>query len=242
MKKIMALCMSLGLFVLLNTTSVQAAEVTAGADFNSAYVWRGITFNDGFVFQPYVDVSANGFGINIWGNMDIEDYDGAVDGGEFSEVDITLSYQIPIELFDLSVGYIEYVFPSTTSKQTREIYVSASYDFSEFVKGISAGFDVYYDFGEVDDVYANLNAAYEFSPMENLTLTFGVAFGLAGQNVSHGTTGGFHDVNVSLGGSYAVTENISVNAQVAYTDSLDTDVLPEQDINVYGGVGASVSF
>ncbi|HMA84159.1 MAG TPA: hypothetical protein VKN73_00520, partial [Desulfosalsimonadaceae bacterium] len=45
-------------------------------DVVSAYVWRGITFNDGLVVQPYVDVAAgNGFAINVWGNYDIDDYD-----------------------------------------------------------------------------------------------------------------------------------------------------------------------
>ena len=33
-----------------------AADASFGADVNSAYVWRGITFNDGVVVQPLVQI------------------------------------------------------------------------------------------------------------------------------------------------------------------------------------------
>ena len=85
-----------------------AADATVGLDLNSAYVWRGITFNDGAVLQPSVDVAhPSGAGVNVWGNMDLDDYSGAVESGEFSEVDLTLYYAIPVEGWDLSVGDIE---------------------------------------------------------------------------------------------------------------------------------------
>ena len=89
-----------------------AADVTGGVDFASAYVWRGITFNDGMVAQPYLDVASAGFGINIWGNMDIDDYDNTLDSGEFSELDLTLSYGFSLDPVDVRLGYIEYLFPA----------------------------------------------------------------------------------------------------------------------------------
>ena len=52
----------------------QAADVSAALDLNSAYMWRGLTFNDGLVAQPSIDVAApHGIGINVWGNFDIDD-------------------------------------------------------------------------------------------------------------------------------------------------------------------------
>src|SRR6056297_3554188 len=101
------------------------AEAAAGADVASAYVWRGITFNDGLVVQPYVDVAAgNGFAINVWGNYDIDDYDNTLDENEFSEVDLTLSYALPIEPVDITIGHIEYLFP-TGGSGTSEVFLSA---------------------------------------------------------------------------------------------------------------------
>ena len=78
----------------LNAGSVFAADVTTAIDVNSAYVWRGITFNDGMVVQPSVDVAAGNFGLNVWGNLDADDYDDSLDSGEFSEIDLTLTYGI----------------------------------------------------------------------------------------------------------------------------------------------------
>ena len=51
-----------------------------GVDVNSAYVWRGVTRNDGPAVQPWVDLEvAEGFRVHVWGNLDLDDYDGAVD-------------------------------------------------------------------------------------------------------------------------------------------------------------------
>jgi len=50
--------------VVLTVTVVQpvaAADVTAAIDFNSAYVFRGKTLNDGWVVQPSVDITKGGF-------------------------------------------------------------------------------------------------------------------------------------------------------------------------------------
>ena len=88
----------------------QAAAATATATLatNSAYVWRGLTFNDGLVLQPSLDVSTGGFAVNVWGNLDIDDYNGAVDDGEFSEVDLTASYTWKLGPVDASLGAIEH--------------------------------------------------------------------------------------------------------------------------------------
>ena len=94
-------------------TQASAATATAALDANSAYVWRGLTFNDGFVLQPSMDVSANGFAFNVWANYDLDDYDNAVDDNEFSEVDLTGSYAFKLGNVDTRVGIIHYIFPTT---------------------------------------------------------------------------------------------------------------------------------
>ena len=75
MKRIISMAALLVLAVGLASTPAWAAEATAGLDLNSAYVWRGQTFNDGFVAQPSIDVATEiGIGVNVWGNLDIDDY------------------------------------------------------------------------------------------------------------------------------------------------------------------------
>ena len=105
-----------------------AATATAALDANSAYVWRGLTFNDGFVLQPSMDVSAGGFAFNVWGNLDVDDYNGAVDDGEFSEVDLTTTYAFKLGAVDASVGAIEYLFPGGADATT-ELFAGLGYSF-----------------------------------------------------------------------------------------------------------------
>ena len=229
----------IGAALLFTASSAVAAEAVLSGDLNSAYVWRGITFNDGAVFQPAIDVSHGGFGVNVWGNLDIDDYNGTLEDGEFSEVDLTLSYGFPIGPVDVSFGYIEYLFPHSDSDGTREVFVGGSISPLE---NLSLGADLYYDFDEVEGFYAALGASYGFEPMEKLSLEAGVVIGIADNDFSTGDKGGFHEINLSLSGSYVINDSFSVGAMIAYTNPLDNDVLPEQDVDFYGGVNASYSF
>jgi len=58
MKRIISLAAAVILLVGMAVAPAAAAEATAAVDFASAYVWRGLTFNDGFVIQPSIDVAA----------------------------------------------------------------------------------------------------------------------------------------------------------------------------------------
>lgn len=224
--------------MMLSCGQAMAADATVGVDLNSAYVWRGITFNDGAVAQPSLDVTKGNWGINVWGNFDIDDYDGTLEDGEFSEIDLTLSYSFNVEILDITVGYIEYLFPEGGAG-TREIFASFGVGFLE---NFSAGADFYYDIDEVDDYYISLGLGYSCGLSDKVTLDAGVSIGIAGQDASLGPDEGFHDINLSLGLSYAVTEAMSIGAMVAYTDSLDDDVLPDQDTDFYGGINLYYSF
>lgn len=137
-----------------------AADAVLGVDVYSAYVSRGVTFNDGIVIQPSLDVSKDGFGVNVWGNLDIDDYDGAVDSGEFSEVDLTLSYSRSIDSVDLSLGIIEYVFPNAAIKGTAEVFVSGTINLPA---GFAIGGTAYYDIDEIDDYYITVGPSYSYS-------------------------------------------------------------------------------
>lgn len=249
MKKITATLMLLTLFIAVPHAAL--AETTAAIDVNSAYVWRGITFNDGLVVQPSVDVSHKGFGFNVWGNYDISDYNETVDDYEFSEVDLTLSYGFTLWKIDLSVGLIEYLFPANSGGSggagTREAFATAG---MEVISGLSVGVEYYYDFDEVRDYYAAASVAYAYDFTSKLGAEAGVHVGYAGKDFSAGEDGGFHDWGAYISASFAVTDALSVGASVNYTDSMDTKVLPEpaegetgnSDVEVYGGVSISYAF
>lgn len=215
------------------------ADATVDVTTNSAYVWRGITFNDGAVLQPSIDVSKGGFGINVWGNYDIDDYDDTLDNGQFSEIDLTMSYGFSIKSVDMSIGYIEYLFPNAALPAGREVFVTCGI---EPIKGLSLGLSVYYEIDEVEDIYANISAAYGYSISEALSLEIGVSAGYIGEDYSVGGESGLNDICASLSGSYSVSDALGITAGIYYVDTLDKDVLPEQDVTTYGGIGASYTF
>jgi uncharacterized protein (TIGR02001 family) len=230
-------------FLSVNAAYPANVDVSVGADVSSAYVWRGITFNDEGVIQPYLDVSHKiGLGVNVWGNFDLGTFNGAVEGGEFSEVDLTFYYNVPIELLDLSVGYIEYLFPNSAVPNTGEVYFSVG---KELIERLSTGITVYFDVDEVRGVYGNANVSYAIPVNEKLSFDIGASFGAADKDFAvsaGGKEGGFFDYNISLTGSYSITDNLSVAAFLRYTNSLDTDVLPDQRTDIHGGMGISYSF
>lgn len=248
MNKNMSIRIAVGLVAFAVTAGgVRAADVTVGADVNTAYMWRGLTFNDEGVIQPSVDISHDsGLGLNVWGNWDLGDYDGAVESAQFSEIDITASYAIPVEGLDLSVGVIAYTFPQGgADSNTHEAYVDAGVGLTD---DLSVGVAVYYDFDEVEDFYGNASAAYGIPVNDELSLEVSGSIGYAGDDFAAiyagGTDGGFFDWNAKLSAAYAASETVELGAFVAYTDNVDSDALPSaaQDVDVYGGGSVYYSF
>lgn len=216
-----------------NAAAAAAAEATAGADAVSAYVWRGITFNDGQVVQPYVDVAADRLSIKVWGNHDIDDYNDTLEENEFSEIDLILSYALPSEGMDISIGHIEYLFPNG-GQGTREVFLSAYISSSE---RLSVGVDTYYDYGEIDDYYLSATMVYDVSLSGGAGMEASATAGYAGGYFSKGPDEGWHEYTLSLNASYPLGNAFELSAFIAYTDTLDEDVLPEQDVDYFGGGG-----
>jgi len=121
---------------LTGSTSVKAADVTAGADVATAYVYRGQTLNDSWVAQPYLEVSNSDkaewlqpLTFGVWANLDIEDNTGGdPKSGQFSEIDLYGSYELPInhEHASASVGYTEYTYPTSGVDADRELNLVVS--------------------------------------------------------------------------------------------------------------------
>jgi len=249
MKRIITLAAAMVLLIGMAVTPVLAAEATAEIDFSSAYVWRGQTFNDGLVMQPSIDVAAkNGFGVNVWGNYDIDDYDDSLDSNEFSEIDLTVSYGRTLGKVDVGVGVISYLFPAGGS-ETAEVYLSLGMGIAG---GLSTELDIYYDIDAIDAfTYANLSLAYAYDITDKLNLEAGAAIGYAGEDFSQaagGDDGGLYDYTLSLSLGYTITDAWSASAGVTYVNALDDDNLKEVedggllDTNTYFTVGVAYAF
>jgi hypothetical protein len=228
MKRMIILATAMVLMMGMAVTPVLAADATAAIDINSAYVWRGQTFNDGLVIQPSIDVAAgNGLGINVWGNYDISNYDHAVESNAFSEIDLTLSYSKTIGIADVGLGVISYQFPAG-APETTELYLSLGVP---IVGGLSGGLNIYYDIEALYAFsYANLSLTYAYAFNDKLKLEAGGAIGYAGKDFSQaagGDDGGLYDYSLSVSLGYTISKAWSASAKVTYVDALDSDNLKE---------------
>ena len=142
MKKIITTTIAAGLIA-----GAASAEVSSTFDFASAYVFRGVTFNDGLVFQPGLE--ATGFGLpeaygsftmGAWANMDLNEYLPTRATSEFSEIDLYFSYSLPtfVEGLDLYVGLTEYTYEATIgSLNEKELNFGAGYELAGFALGLN---------------------------------------------------------------------------------------------------------
>ena len=230
-------CLPMVLLVLLvaaiGVVPASAIELSYDMGTYSHYVWRGLALTDGPVFQSSLTGSHDsGFGVNIWGNMDLDDVNG--NEGDFNELDLTLSYAWEVESVGFEVGYIEYTFPNTDFDGTRELYISASYD-----SVLAPSFTLYYDLDEVEDYYGEVGVEYASELNDRLALTVGLVGSFAGEDYASayagGSDGGLWAGNLSVALDYS-SEDFAFGVLVGYTESLDDDVLFEQPVDFWGGV------
>jgi hypothetical protein len=229
-----------------------AADVSATADFASAYIFRGATLNDGLVFQPGVTISGlpipeeyGAVTLGTWANYDISDYGGNLAyESEFSEVDYFVSYALPVKIVDLGVTYTQYTYPTTGFDADKEVAFSVGKGLGE--TGFYTSLAANYGLGgpSVDkNWYIQGALAYEKSLAEALTLTSGLS---VGYYIRDAGKDGFNDAVGKVGLSYALTENWSIKGSVNYVAQLDDDVLPDGDFaydkSFYGTLGVGCDF
>jgi len=250
MKRLFSMAALAALAAAATAPQATAATAVAALDANSAYVWRGVTLNDGFVLQPSIDVSHNGFAINVWGNYDVDDYDGTLDDNKFSEIDLTGSYTFKLGPVDTSVGIIHYVYPHTdvtpegADLNTTEVFAGFGYDLGS---GFAVSTKIYYDFDLVDDFYITAGLGYTYSINDKTTLGLSGLIGYAGENFAEaygGTDSGFFNYQLTASMKYMVTEAFGVGANINLADSMDDDVLPDgrAETNVFGGISLTYTF
>ncbi len=234
------LCVGLAL---LAGSPVQAVTVEYNFDFASAYVWRGLTVVDGAVFQPSITLGHDsGFSFNAWGTWDIDDVNG--NDAEFTEIDLTVAYSLPLAgTMGVDVGLIEYLFPNTggTNNATTELYVGLSWD------TVAAPFVTFYrDIDLVDDYYVSFGVGFDGDLTDSVAWELGFTAAYSGEGFARfyagGTDSGLFGANALFSVSTALDDHWGVGAFVAFSDSLDSDVLPDQKVDFFGGISVSASF
>ena len=227
-----------------------AAEEEAGVgvdlslDVASSYMFRGVTFSDGLVVQPGLEVSGLPITIGVWGNLDCDDYDDMLDSGQFSEIDLYASYAIPVEVIDLSIGYTEYVYPSGGGAGDRELNLSIGYE-NVIALALSLNYGV--DGGIEQSFYGEAGIGYETELVQGVGLSLGALVAYLAPDEGED---GFSHYTVSAEVSWSV-----LSLGMTYVGQIDDDVLPDYvpataesdaalgyDSEVVGTVGVAASF
>jgi hypothetical protein len=254
MKGLRVLSLALVFTLMAATGSAYAEETTtsgyASVDIMSNYVWRGQKLSNSWVVQPSVGITYGSFGANIWGNYDSDSkIDEGDDHGEFTETDITLTYDYAIDKLTLTGGYIYYALSG--ANDTQEVYVAGSYDVL-----LEPTLTVYYDFDEGNGAFIVASIGHSFEVSKGMPLNLGAS---ASYNINNKVMGldddgddfsNFYNSELSASLNIPLYKSLALTPKIAYSFPLSSDaedaiegVSDDGDKDIfYGGLNLSLSF
>jgi len=158
--------------VMIFTATVSlAAEVEGSASLGvyDKYLWRGIDLSDSTaVTQGAAAISAAGFTLGVWGNAQLET-DGAYDGGELNEVDVTLEYGFDLgEMLSLKVGNVTYILKDI--EDTNEAYAGVTVN-TLLAPTLTAYWD--WDEAEENGLFYTAAVSHTFEPCSHAAINLG---------------------------------------------------------------------
>ena len=222
--------------------SAQDAEFSAGIDYVTEYVFRGVSLADQ-AFQPYGEVSVGNFTAGVWASL--SEGDGTDVAGD--EVDLYASYSFAVsDSVSLDAGITYYHYPQGGGLFETDGGGAGTYEVS-----LAAGFDTtlspslaaYYDLTiEAFTVEGGVSHSVPMTDMFSLDL--GATAGLV-----DGDGFSYEYASASASLSYALTESTSAyvggNLVASSEDSLNFDRLLAgggKSEMVWFGVGLSTGF
>lgn len=208
-------------------------EAAAEVDVYNAYVSRGQVNNDRPVVQPQIELTKYGVYFNVWGNLDLTD---RVTGRrDFSEVDLTVGYKLPLEQVEIRLGLIDYLYPNLSSPETREVF--GIFEYPNAI--LTPRLECYYDFVQARGMYLFAVLEHEFAFRgDKLRLTPGVSSGWGScpyNNYFFRTDkGALNDGNVYAELEYDLTESLTVGVSAFYMWLYDADIRDGAQVKYFG--------
>jgi uncharacterized protein (TIGR02001 family) len=225
------------------TPALAAIEVEGGAyvGYFDKYLWRGFDLSGGLpVVQGGVDLSAKGFTLSYWTNIQTKTDKGeGYTGGDATETDITLDYTFsPVDKLSVSVGTIWYALDGY--EDTKEAYLGLALDVP-----LAPEFKVYYDYDQSEEngLYYTLGVGHSFELAEKLTLDLGALIGYNDENYSVGEDySDWHNYELSASATYAINEQFSITPSILYSSGISDEAKDRIDSELLGGITVSFSF
>ncbi len=252
----------------------------------SNYIWRGQRLTNDWSLQPSGTLGIGDFSINFWGNLDLtavnegdslylpENPEAPPGGGniglrgQFSEVDITMSYALYAGPASFDLGTIIYTFPnrSVSLPSTIELYggfaledlplapaATLFVDVNETGKSGSTGL---YFLAEAGHMF--LFGLPRFPGLE-ISGSLGIVNSGFSEYYYGADQAGFHDVNLTLSLPISLSEHWSAGAFISYSallgDFRDDQYRDQREVylntagspvtyadTIWGGVSLSLTF
>ena len=255
--KLRSMLLMAGVAMVFTTTVSQAADVSASASLGvyDKYLWRGIDLSDSTaVTQGSAEVTVNGFKLGVWGNAQLDD-DGAWEGGEVNEVDVTVEYAFDLgEILSAKVGNVTYLLKDM--EDTSEAYAGVTVN-----TVLSPTFTAYWDWDEAEEngLYYTLAVSHTFEPCSHTAINLGALVGYNdksdysvyyveevldenGEAVEEYVSySDWQNYELSASVDFKVTENLTITPSVLYSSPISNAAKKAIDSEWLAGLNLSYS-
>lgn len=196
------------------------------ADFNTKYLWRGITYNDGLVIQPYLWASFRNFSAGIWSSQTAWDRHNSVRRPEF---DLVLTYLYSIGKFEIDhTAMLYYYVGQEDAPPTGEFFTGIGYPVGNFklVSSFTVDFLTY-----AGAFYVEHGIEYEKEAGQHLVFSGSVMAGWASAKFNdtylgiNKTTANL--VSATIGVTYTPAGAVYFNPHLQIGRTLHSELVPQ---------------
>ncbi len=95
----------------------QSRSIEAAIEVNSRYLWRGIAFSEGTVYQPSLTLTQGTWSISAWANVDPN----PLAAPHWNEIDVTLANSVEWQGWSIETSGMLYAYPHVGVPPTSEL-------------------------------------------------------------------------------------------------------------------------
>lgn len=214
----------------LNSEKPTKNEATFGIDaaLSNKYVWRGISYNNGLVFQPNVFIGFSDFRFNLWSNFTVWDMNNEL----CNELDVSIIHAFEFSNFNVesSLNYFHYF--EDMAGNTFETVLNTSYRLNNFSLFNILSLDVMNHFGRI---YNELGFKYAMKVNSKIELNGKAILGYASHKhnlVNHNINdGSFNYLGVGASIKYVLSPNYSLQLYYQHNTLLNQQLKQSQKSN-----------
>ncbi len=250
MKKLMfiMIAVALGLSTQVSPAAALDVEGNAYVGVFDKYLWRGLDLsNSQPVAQGGIDVSANGFTLGFWSNVQLSDGNSLAEGidwlpsNEVTETDIYIDYTHEFGPVAVSVGNIFYNF-NAAAASTHELYLGLALDTI-----LSPSVTVYYDWDIADEVdmngfYYAIGISHGFDLGKAMSLGLNAAANYNDESPYVGDYSEWHNYELGIGLDYALSDQLLLSASYLYSTPISDEAKDLLDDESVAGLTVTLTF